>query len=391
MIQLCFDSLGEYKIGYPNLAKPGLSPDQFDSTWPFTIPFRIQMYLQSAGVPVSYHTVEHAPVGSWYPISLGWHNFDCDYFGLLSVLTQQRLRHREIKLLFHYHEGDNPFRIKKRFDRLCQQHCLPVDCYVFLSANSAASELSNFRYFPDHENFFKFVNRHQPAAVINNHPKTQVFTALSRAHKWWRATCMSQLLDQQLLDRSYWSYNTQCLVGDRIEDNPIPMSDNEFALMQIFLLNGPYYCDSDRADAHNDHRSVAEHLYTHSYCNLVFETLFDADQSGGAFVTEKTYKCIKFGQPFVIVGAAGSLRALRADGYRTFDHVIDNSYDDVENNAERWTAIKHTIHKIKQQNLHDWYQQCLPDLQHNQRVFMQTQTPALKRLIDFLTANWHTV
>lgn len=391
MIRLCFDSLGEYKIGYPNLAQSNLAPDQFDSTWPFTIPFRIQMYLKAADVPVSYYTIENAPAGSWYPISLGWHNFECDYFALLSPIAKQRLRDKQITLLFHYHEGDNPLRIKQRFDQLCAKHSLPLDCYVFLSANSAASKLSNFFYFPDHENFFKFVNRHQSAAAVTQQPRTYVFTSLSRAHKWWRATCMSQLSDQHLLENSYWSYNTKCLVGDRIEDNPIPMTDDEVVLMNNFISNGPYYCDSDNADAHNDHRSVAEHLYTHSYCNIVLETLFDADQSGGAFVTEKTYKCIKFGQPFVIVGAAGSLRALRADGYRTFDHVIDNRYDDIEDNSERWAAIKNLLLEIKQQDLYQLYTQCLPDLKHNQRVFMQQQTPALQRLIDFLTAHRNAV
>jgi len=391
MISLCFDSLGNYQIGYPNLARPGLAADQFDSTWPYIIPFRIQMYLKSAGVAVKCYTVDQAPVGSWYPISLGWHDFNCDYFDQLSESVQQRLRNHEIKLLFHYHEGDNPLRIKQRFDHLCYGHDLPLSCYTFISANSAADTLENFYYFPDHENFFKYINRHQFSGAVNQSTRSFRFTALSRAHKWWRATCMSQLHYLKLLDNSLWSYNTNCLVDDRLEDNPICMSDQEFAVMQSFLSHGPYYCDSDDADAHNDHRSVSKHLYTHSYCNLVLETLFDADQSGGTFITEKTYKCIKFGQPFVIIGPAGSLQALRSAGYRTFDTVIDNDYDNIKDNTKRWAAIKKTINEISQQDLHQWYVRCLPDLAHNQLIFAQTQTPSLQKLVAFLTANWHTV
>jgi len=387
MISLCFDSLGEHKIGYPNLARPGLKPHEFDSTWPCAIPFRIQMYLRSVAVPVTVCTVDNAPLGSWYPVSFGWHDFDCDYFELLTPLVRDRLRGHEIKLLFHYHEGDNPERIQQRFNQLCEKHNLPASCYVFISANSAADNLKNFYYFPDHENFFKYVNRYQPATKINHSPRNFVFTALSRSHKWWRATCMSQLLNQQLLDNSLWSYNTQCLVGDRSEDNPICMSKEEQQIMHDFLSKGPYFCDSDDSDAHNNHRVVAEHLYTHSYCNLVLETLFDADQSGGAFITEKTYKCIKFGQPFIIIGAAGSLRALRAAGYRVFDDVIDNSYDNIENNTQRWHSVQRTIQSIKQQDLYQWYLKCLPDLLHNQQIFMQEQTPELRKLIEFLTAD----
>jgi hypothetical protein len=202
---------------------------------------------------------------------------------------------------------------------------------------------------------------------------------------------MSQLHHQKLLNNSLWSYNTNCLIDDRPEDNPICMSDREFAIMQSFLSHGPYYCDSDDANAHNDHRSVPKHLYTHSYCNLVLETLFDADQSGGTFITEKTYKCIKFGQPFVIIGPAESLKSLRSAGYRTFDNVIDNSYDNIKDNTKRWEAIKKTINDISQQDLHQWFLKCLPDLQHNQQVFTQPQTPSLQKLIAFLTADRNAV
>lgn len=386
MINFCFDSLGEYGIGYPNLAKSGLHPDQFDTTWPHTIPNRLQMYLDLERIPFGVWTVSSAPRNSWYLVSIAWHDFDCDYFSLLPDLVKTRLQHREIKILFYYHEGDNPSRIKQRFDQCCQNNQLPTDCYRFISANSAASSLENFYYFCDHESFFKYINRLQPPTTVTDDPRDRVFTALTRSHKWWRAAVMSQLNCEKLLDNSFWSYNTNCTVGDNIEDNPIPLSTHEQKIMNDFISNGPYYCDSDNADAHNDHRFVTEHLYTHSYCQLVLETLFDADQSGGAFITEKTYKCIKFGQPFVIIGTAGSLKTLKAAGYRTFDNVIDNSYDDVQDNEQRWHAVKNTIRKLSQENHHEWYLKCLPDLVHNQQVFSQ-QLPTLTALAKFLTTH----
>ena len=392
MINLCFDTLGRYNIGYPNLANLDLAPDEFDRTWPYAMPFRIQMYLSTAGVAYGIFPVDHAPVGTWYPISLSWHDFSCDYFARLSSEVKQALLDRRIRLLFHYHEGDNPQRIKDRFDRLCHQHNLPLDCYLFISANSAASRLENFYHFSDHESFFKYINRRQPTPEITARPRLHTFTVLSRAHKWWRATVMSQLHANGSLDNSYWSYNTTCSVGDEYQNNPICMSDSEEQCMQNFLKGGPYFCDSNDDAAHNNHRTITEYLYTNSYCNLVLETLFDADQSNGAFITEKTYKCIKFGQPFIIIGAAGSLAALRADGYRTFDHVIDNSYDTIEDNSERWAAVKQTIAAVKRQkSIYQWYSDCLPDLRHNQQVFLRRQTPALARLINRLATDPYAI
>lgn len=392
MINFCFDTLGSHNIGYPNLAKKNLGPDEFDQTWPFTIPFRIQMYLKDLHEPYGVHLVGSAPKGSWYPISLGWHNFECDYFAPLLDSIKQQLKSQHIKLLFHYHEGDNPGRIKARFDHLCAVHDLPKNCYQFISANSSAEKLENFWYFSDHESFFKYVNRRQAPPPITADAKNYKFTAINRSHKWWRAACMSQLKSTSVLDQSLWSYNTNCLVGDRPKDNPISIDECEYQLMNKFVNQGPYFCDSDDADAHNDHRQVAEHLYTHSYCHLVLETLFDADQSNGSFITEKTYKCIKFGQPFVIIGPANSLSALRQDGYRVFDHVIDNSYDCINDNNLRWAAVKQTIADINSnKNLHQWYVQCIPDLIHNQNLFMKRCTPALQRLVQQLTTNSNTV
>jgi hypothetical protein len=390
MINFCFDSLGKYNIGYPNLAPTGLGPKEFDTTWPYSIPNRLQMYLSTERIPFGVWTVESAPRNSWYPISIAWHDFGCDYFSLLPNLVKTRLQHQEIKILFYYHEGDNPAYIKQRFDQCCRDNQLPTDCYRFVSANSAANTLENFYYFGDHESFFKYINRAQTAAPVSAQPRDYVFTALTRSHKWWRAAAMSQLHYEDLLTQSLWSYNTECLVGDQPKDNPIPLSDYEHELMHNFVKGGPYYCDSDNADAHNDHRFITEHLYTHSYCHLVLETLFDADQSGGAFVTEKTYKCIKFGQPFVIVGTAGSLAALRVAGYRTFDHAIDNSYDTIQDNEQRWLAVKNTIRQIRQQNHYEWYLKCLPDLVHNQWVFGQ-QLPTLAALVKFLTTDRNTI
>lgn len=44
-------------------------------------------------------------------------------------------------------------------------------------------------------------------------------------------------------------------------------------------------------------------------------------------ITEKTFKAIALGMPFVLVAPAGSLRYLREYGFKTFDSVWDESYD----------------------------------------------------------------
>ena len=56
-------------------------------------------------------------------------------------------------------------------------------------------------------------------------------------------------------------------------------------------------------------------------------------------ITEKTFKPIALGMPFVIVGTQGSLKYLRSYGFKTFGDFWDESYDDETNDDLRIEKI----------------------------------------------------
>ena len=56
-------------------------------------------------------------------------------------------------------------------------------------------------------------------------------------------------------------------------------------------------------------------------------------------LTEKTFKPICLRMPFIIVGTKGSLAYLRSYGFRTFNEVWDESYDDEPNDVQRIEKI----------------------------------------------------
>lgn len=391
MINFCYDRLSSDRIGYPNLATWKADPytaewRQFDNHWPRTIPLRLLMYLDLANIPYCVSTVVDAPAGSYYPVGISWFDFSIDYIANLSIETTKRVREGEIKLLFYYHEGDNPGRIKLYLDQLCQRRDIKTDSYVLISANSAAEQLENCIYFPDHEYFFRFVNRDQTIPAIPAE-RNYDFTLLNRTHKWWRASCTCDLLHHGVLSNSLWSYNTQCDIGDDPLDNPIELDSEPGWRQRVdsFYNNGPYTCDEFTATQQNDHHCVNTELYHSSYFHIVTETHFDADQSSGTFITEKTFKPIKFGQPFVVVGPQGTLAALRNTGYRVFDQVLDNSYDTIKNNTERWTAVRKLLIGMQLKGTGNLFKQCMPDIEWNQKMFLSRAVDPLNTLIEKLT------
>jgi hypothetical protein len=76
---------------------------------------------------------------------------------------------------------------------------------------------------------------------------------------------------------------------------------------------------------------------------VVLETLFDDDR---IHLTEKSLRPIACSQPFILVGTYGSLEYLRSYGFKTFDTVWDENYDQIADPEERLTAIINLMEQI---------------------------------------------
>ena len=79
----------------------------------------------------------------------------------------------------------------------------------------------------------------------------------------------------------------------------------------------------------------------------------------------------------------GSLQCLRDLGYRTFDTVLDNTYDTETNNTQRWLKVKHTLEQI-QQDPHGYFLRCWDDIEHNQQLFLASKSQRLNTLFTKL-------
>lgn len=373
---------------YPHLATWSAQPytlewRQFGNHWPFTTPLRIEEYCELHQVPIHTHSIENFPSGCFYPIAIGFFDFAIDWFALLPPAVFAAVAAQRLKVLFFYHEGDNPYRIKKQLDELCATHQLDTNCYVFVSSNSAANKIPGFVAFQDSELWYYQRNHVNPPLHIHHMPRQKDFTVLSRTHKWWRAIALTDLQHQNLLDNSYWSY---CESTDAVDIQDCPIEIDYLKLKDQtlnFVANAPYEIDNLTQDQRNDHSlNLEPNHFSNSYCNIVLESQFDYDQSGGALISEKTFKPIKHGQMFFVAGAAGSLQVLRDMGYKTFDGVLDNRYDIEPDNTLRWIKLSEAIAQAHRKGLPKLFEQCRADIEHNQHFFMQIKTPRLNTLIE---------
>jgi hypothetical protein len=83
--------------------------------------------------------------------------------------------------------------------------------------------------------------------------------------------------------------------------------------------------------------------YYHRY---FLEIATETDSKNPYWITEKTLRPIAFGKPFILFSGQHALHHLRDLGFQTFSPWIDESYDLIENQFDRFDAITKEIDRI---------------------------------------------
>jgi hypothetical protein len=95
-------------------------------------------------------------------------------------------------------------------------------------------------------------------------------------------------------------------------------------------------------------------------------------------ISEKTYKPIAFYHPFLILGPKGILKALKDQGFETFENLFDESYDVEPNWVKRLNCLTHNVMHFVKQPYDAVTQQ---KIAHNHAHFFDTQLIA-KQIVD---------
>lgn len=137
----------------------------------------------------------------------------------------------------------------------------------------------------------------------------------------------------------------------------------------------------------NEWGEIYLHLkpYSDTYFSLVTETVFDIPYS---FRTEKIWKPIVMGHPWIAVANRGFYRDMHNLGFRTFGHIIDESFDQIDNNQDRLDRIAGIVQDLCQQDLlaflAECYSVCKYNQQHHKEVSTQVREEFPTRFFQFI-------
>lgn len=208
---------------------------------------------------------------------------------------------------------------------------------------------------------------HDPVLSRPRAPQ-QLFLIYNRAwsgSREYRLRFMHQLIEKNLLSHCVTSMNYS---------DPMHYSQHQFRNTALAIDR----LDFESHIAANTYPSSASADYaSQDYCDtaieIVLETLFD---DARLYLTEKILRPVACRQPFMVLAPAGTLSLLRQYGFRTFNHVWDESYDSISDPVARMDAVLQnmqlmaSLDVVQRQQIQ---QQCQATVEHNYKWFFSKE------------------
>lgn len=270
---------------------------------------------------------------------------------------KQRLTLEELKNKLFWTSKKNIFLID------CEQYLtidtswqedIRIQVWMPIVTNHARSHTYHFwfNWMQEIEKSLKYFNKIEH---LNN--KTYFFDALlgtSRYHK----DLVKNLIDNSVdKDKFLVSYN----------GNPMNVPDIKWILAVDEEIPGKpiLYNKVQEAPADN---VIPYKIYNQCWYSLVAET----SAKHPNFYTEKTGKPLLSKRLFVMFAGPHHLKHLKKFGFRTFNGIIDESYDDIEDLETRYQAAWKQVEFLLEQDPVEIYKLAEPILEHNRNHFITT-------------------
>jgi len=184
------------------------------------------------------------------------------------------------------------------------------------------------------------------------------FLNFNRRWRLHRPAIVGLLKAKGLLDKGYvslapsddgrnWEYMYPWIKNHHKADSELTeiFEKHEQEIMSI----PPLYLDTDELMTNRANlETQTSYLYENSLVSLVNETSFYQNDPtySARFLSEKIFKPIAMGHPFILASIPKSLELLKSLGYKTFHPYIDESYDDEFDDNIRMKKIIKEVEKI---------------------------------------------
>ena len=283
-------------------------------------------------------------------------------------------------------------------------------CYAFVSSNEKLKG-KNVYTFSFHLCYKEYDNIDVQGSEfeLNKLPRSKIFLCLNRQPRYHRYEVVDHLIKNNYIKDSLVScpsFHFEDIQSDILQfdkqkkyltekyfDSNILNFSLDQEVAKRLKANLPILLDTTEyaMEKNKRHLPCPEHLFQSSYWSIINERDFYDDRYLGW--TEKVLKSLFYCHPFLVVGLPYTLKSLKKLGFITFSSVIDESYDEIENDIERMQAIKHEIDKLAGLDYTDhhiiYHKKLLPILEHNRRNYIRLNQTYLPSTIITKVEEWY--
>jgi hypothetical protein len=198
--------------------------------------------------------------------------------------------------------------------------------------------------------------------IYNKKNKPYKFLFLNGRTRPHRKYMIEKMRDANLLEHALWTNLDTTPVYHRIYNRELLDRPS-----YIQLLPEEYEVEKYHSNIQNqfEHLFVKHELfnnqwgdvyiraepYIDTYFSLVTETVFDYPYS---LRSEKIYKPIAMGHPFVAVANRGFYKDLHNAGFQTYHSLINESFDQIDNHQDRLDRIAQVVEDLCSSNLNEF-------------------------------------
>ena len=284
------------------------------------------------------------------------------------------------------------------------KHNIPAEQIVFLSAvptmHEHVAKLAKKLQLPeikvDWFSLFEATGKHAGKQGVVALPKkkryTKKFLNLNRRWRLHRPLLITLLKSRNLLDEGYISFapsddgQNWDTVYPQLQRMYINHKISKILEDNIDVKNLPamYLDTEDLVTNRAIHEDSIANYYVETYFSIVNETTYHEQTP---FLSEKIFKTIAMGHPFIMVTAPNSLQYLKKLGYKTYAPFIDESYDAIENNGDRMLAILDEVERLCSMPEKVLHKHWLPNVRtianHNRKLIMSKKDYNLSKPVNY--------
>jgi hypothetical protein len=203
-------------------------------------------------------------------------------------------------------------------------------------------------------------------------PNVKFFNSLNRTCRPHRVDHLYYLIKHGWHKQGIVSgHFTNCKEQTTIPESYV-LNIEQITYENVLKENCPLIADADYSEHNPDDNQ--DHIFNHDlYKNsLITVTTETAFHQPGMFITEKTFKPIVAGHPFMILGQYRILETLREMGYQVDFPGIDQSYDTIINPQKRFLAFHDSLRKwisLEKKLKLEYMIKAIPMVKHNKYIY----------------------